>query len=75
MRIRVYIRDGHTCYRLAKRSDLGDLITREPHGAKPSKEVEVAYWNGSEAAYGAFVPWRLRFIAKGSISTVEEDPT
>jgi hypothetical protein len=75
MRIRVYLRDGRTCYRLAKRGQLADLLTREPaEDSRRSQDCERAIYNPLTGEL-TFTPVRLRHIARASISVIEEDPT
>lgn len=70
----MFIKDGRTCYRLAKRSQLADLVQRSPtDDSHRSIDAEVAWWD-SQARTLDFVPVRLRYIGKGAISCVEEDP-
>lgn len=74
MRIRVYMRDGRTCYRMAKRADLRDLLKRQPDDEQTTMSAEVAMFNGVASVFGDFKPCGLRFIARGSIACVEHDP-
>lgn len=74
MRIRLFMRDGRTCYRLAKRADLGDLVKRSPENENRSIVAEVAFWNPMLGELSDFREVRIRAISKGSIGWVEEEP-
>jgi len=80
MRIRVYMKDGRTCYRLASVEVLHALINASPassdwlgNAAPPEAvDAERAYWNGSTGLWH-FEPIRVLSIDRGSIAVVEED--
>jgi hypothetical protein len=74
VKILVYMRDGRTVYRIAKRGLLAELLTREPAHEERGIAVERAYWN---PVTGTFTFWhevRLRFLSKNSVAVVEEAP-
>jgi hypothetical protein len=75
VKLLVYMRDGRTCYALRGRGELGKLIRAKPDGEHPSLDVVKGTWNPSTGLYLWRPGIRLRFIAGGSISHVEEgDP-
>jgi hypothetical protein len=72
VRILVYLRDGRTVYLLEKRSTLNKLVNGgEPWHENESISVVRGIWNPEAREY----VWKaipLRYIAKASISVVEE---
>ena len=73
MKLRVYMRDGRTVYRVMGRGNLAKLVGDEPWNEKPGIEVVRGIWNPLVGEYVWLRGIRLRFIAKGSIGVVEED--
>lgn len=71
MRVRVYMKDGRTCYRLAGVEELNTLIRADPTSA-PALDAERAYWNAGQALWH-FEPIRVVSLDRESISVVEED--
>jgi len=71
MKIFVYLRDGRTVYLIEKRGRLKQLVNVEPWHEQESVPVVRGIWNPERGEY----EWeraRVRFIAKASISVVEE---
>lgn len=71
MKLLVYLRDGRTCYLIAKRGILRELVGDEPWHEKGSARVLRGTWNPTAGEYVWTVAY-LRWIAKGTISVVEE---
>jgi hypothetical protein len=74
MRLFVYMRDGRTVYRLTRRGDFAKLVGQEPWHEEKSVDVGRGIWNPSIGEY-VWTPVRIRYIAKASICSVEEDTT
>jgi hypothetical protein len=72
VKLLVYLRDGRTVYRLTGRGMLAKLVGREPWHEEKGCHVERGIWNPETGEY-VWTPIRLRFVAKNSISVVEED--
>jgi hypothetical protein len=71
VRLLVYMRDGRTVYLLEKRGRLAQLVGSEPWNEGDSVNAVRGIWNHETGAY----EWKaihVRFIAKASISVVEE---
>lgn len=68
------MRDARTCYRFERRAYLRDLLKRDPDTEQDSVPAEVAMWNGVASVFGDFKPIGLRFIGRGAIACVEQDP-
>lgn len=71
MRLLVYLRDGRTVYMIKGRSVLAQLVGVEPWGEHHGIDVQRGTWNPTTGEYH----WRgvrVRHLAKGSISHVEE---
>lgn len=73
MNLLVYLRDGRTVYLLEKRSRLMQLVTGEPWHEKESVRVVRGIWNPITGEY-VWSSVGLRYLAKNSISVVEEAP-
>jgi hypothetical protein len=73
MKLLLYMRDGRTVYRLTGRGNLMKLIREEPWHDQPGLTVERGIWNPETGEYVWRAGIRIRFIAKGSISVVEEE--
>jgi hypothetical protein len=71
VRLLVYMRDGRTVYQLIGRGALAKLVNQEPWHEKPGVDVQRGIWNPITGLY-AWARVRIRFIAKASISVVEE---
>lgn len=72
MRLLIYMRDGRTVYALKGRTQFRKLIEREPWHEDHGTEVDRGTWNPHTGEY-IWRRIRVRFIAKGSISSVEEE--
>lgn len=72
MRVVVYMRDGRTCYRIKGRGILRRLVNDEPWNEENGVKVERGTWNPQTGEYVWIVVF-VRFLAKGSISHVEQD--
>jgi hypothetical protein len=75
VKLLVYMRDGRTVYALRGRAELHRLVSREPWHEENGVVTIRGTWDPTT---GCFV-WQpnvsLRFLAKGSVSHVEEgDP-
>lgn len=74
MTLLVYIRDGRTVFRISGRGWLAELTRREPFNETTrTAEVDRGVWNPTTGEYVWMSGIKLRFLAKGSISHVEED--
>jgi hypothetical protein len=73
VRLLVFMRDGRTVYRVKGRGVLARLVRVEPWHEEPGALVDKGVWNPTTGEYLWTVQAKLRFIAKGSISHVEED--
>lgn len=80
MKLLVYMRDGRTVFALRGRGQLAELMSEKaekpgPAHERPSVEVVRGTWNPTTGCYVWQPGIRIRFIARGSISHVEEgDP-
>lgn len=72
MRLLVFMRDGRTVYRLTGRGTLRKLCAGEPWDEDPGAIVQRGIWSPSQEKY-RWIGVKLRHLAKGSISVVEED--
>jgi hypothetical protein len=71
VRLLVYLRDGRTVYMIKGRAVLSQLVGAEPWGEHRGVNADRGTWNPTTGDYN----WRtvrLRHLAKGSISHVEE---
>lgn len=74
MKLLVYLRDGRTVYRITGRQNLAVLLRRDPAHEERHIAVERGIWNPETGEYVWLdKPIRLRFLAKNSVSSVEED--
>lgn len=75
MKLLVYLRDGRTVYALRGRKELARLVGAEPWGEHEAVYVVRGIWNPVTGQFMWTPNIRVRFIARGSISSVEEgDP-
>lgn len=72
MRLLVYMRDGRTVYYLTGRSKLAQLVRAEPWHEQPGITAARGIWNPTTGEYVWTPGIHLRYLAKGSISVVEE---
>lgn len=72
MKLLVYMRDGRTVYYLTGRSNLRQLMNPDPANEGQSVLAVRGIWNPTTGEYVWTRGIRLRFIAKGSIGSVEE---
>ncbi len=73
MKLLVFMKDGRTVYMIEKRGVLSELCRDEPWHEQPGATVVKGIWNPTTGEYLWQRNVRLRFLAKGSISHVEED--
>lgn len=72
MKLLIYMRDGRTVYRIVGRGVLSKLVGAEPWHDRPGVVAERGIWNPTTGEYLFRRVW-IRFLAKGSIASVEED--
>lgn len=72
MRLLVYMRDGRTVYFITGRSALAKLMTQDPAHEADGVVAARGIWNPTTGEYMWARGIRLRFLAKGSVSSVEE---
>lgn len=73
MKLLIYMRDGRTVYRITGRANLAKLLQRDATDEDRSLLVARGIWNPATGEYVWTPAVRLRYIAKGSISVIEED--
>ena len=72
MKLLVYLRDGRTVFALKGRGELARLISREPAHEERGAVADRGIWNPENGDYVWTSGIRTGFIAKGSISYVQE---
>ena len=75
MKLLVYMRDGRTCYALRGRAELRRLVGVEPCDEHKAIVAVRGTWDPVALAFRWQPSVYVRYLAKGSISHVEEgDP-